>query len=193
MTRSSLFFSFVAAIMFSLAASSFLPAPAMAASIVARTVVELTELSTLVVEARVVSQESFEDGTGGIMTRTTVEVADYLKGSGPDELDIHQVGGSFQGRVMTLHGDLQMRPGEHLVLFLRSAEGALWPTLLGWSAFVVQGEGPEASITRPSADLALHIEGVGGRLEPVSPHDISTPPTLGALAAEIRTALEASR
>jgi len=171
-----------------MASPVLLSSSAHAASIVARTVPELTELSDLVVEAEVVERESFVEQSGRIMTRTTLQVARYLKGEGPERLEVMQVGGEAGGRVMTLHGDFAFAVGQHLVLFTQRNEGALWPTLLGWSAFEVQGEGPGAPVLRPHSDLALHRHDPTGRLERVDASSVPAPSTLGDLAAEILAA-----
>lgn len=166
------------------------PALLSAASIVARTVPELTDLSDYVVEADVLDTETYRQDDGRIYTRTTLKVARYLKGEGPEQLVISQLGGTVGELHMDVPGDLTLQQGQHLVLFAREAEGRIWPTLLGWSAFLVSGEGPQASVARQHVHLALYRHDMDGILQLVEEGDVPAPTTLADLVSEI---VEATR
>jgi len=157
-----------------------------AASIVARTVPELTDLSDTVVEADVMSSQSYREADGRIYTQTTLKVLEYLKGEGPEELVVSQLGGTVGDLRMEIPGDLELVQGQRVVLFARSDQGQLWPTLLGWSAFVVTGQGPEAAVSRPPADLALYRHSPEGVLQVLERGSFTGPTTLRELRDEIR-------
>ncbi len=168
-----------------------LPLAAQAASIVAWDIPTITAHSTHVVEA-VVEAVAYEPVEGGIQTRNTLRVERYLVGSGPDRIDVLQAGGRLDEHEIVVSGDLRLQAGQRTLLFLREGPGPeLFSTLLGWSAFTIDGAGPDAPVSRQVDGLATFTVNDAGLLVPIEPGSVPTPTTLGAL----RTAViaEASR
>ena len=97
---------------------------------------EMTDAADLVVEATVLSQEAKYDPTGRslIVTESTLFVQQYIKGKGPSELRLTQVGGTVNGVTETVHGAAHLQVGEPLVVFLgRTSKGADQVVLTGMS------------------------------------------------------------
>jgi hypothetical protein len=183
LTRMSLFITRLTLILF----MSILTVDASAATIVARDVAWLTTASDLIVHADVLTARQELDAAGQVWTHTTLKVRSWWKGTGPDTIEVSQLGGQFpDGRVLKIEGDLHLRPGDELVIFLDRDGDRLFSTLLAWSAFEV-GQGLQ--ITRHGADLGLLAAGPDGVLKPVSPETIDTPSDLIDLRTRVRKAL----
>jgi hypothetical protein len=100
-------------------ASTVLIGRAEAATVLAMTVEELAAGSDRVVRARVVSQRTeFDPGQGFVYRITTLEVLEDLRGEGPGEVVVRQLGGEAAGRGLLIDGDADLREGEEVVLFL---------------------------------------------------------------------------
>ncbi len=162
-----------------------LPLAAHAASIVAWDIPTMTAYSTHVVEATV-EAVTFEEVENGIQTRNTLRVERYLVGSGPDRIDVLQAGGTLGEHTMVVSGDFRLEPGQRTLLFLREGPGPeFFGTLLGWSAFTIDGRGPDAAVARQVEGLATFAVDTQGVLVPVDPRSIPTPSTLRDLRASI--------
>ena len=164
--------------------ASSVPDVASATSIVARTVPELTELSSFVVEATVGRQAAWMDASGPIYTETSLTVQRYLKGSGPAQLSVTQRGGVVGEFRDVIPGDMALRPGDRVVIFLQEKEGRLWSTLLGWSVFDVTGSGPTARVHRHASHMGLYRPSAEG-YRPATPEQLATPETLGQLVGAV--------
>ncbi len=74
--------------------------------------------ATLIVEAKVLSSESFQLNPDEIFTRHRLEVFKLLKGSLPSEIEVITYGGEVNGLRQTYTNLLTLRPGEQGVFFL---------------------------------------------------------------------------
>lgn len=176
-----------------LALSLLLPVGGHAASIVAWDVAQLTHHSDLVVEATVVSiaAEPLPDGT--VQTRNVLQVESYLKGDGPQRLDVLQLGGRIGDKVVVVWGDIQLRPGQHVVLFARGAAPEVHATLLSWSVFEIVGDGAAAPVVRATEGLEFYKQDERGELSPATEEDLRGPQTLGQLRSQVAAAAGADR
>lgn len=78
----------------------------------------MTQKSEVVVHAVVYGQEVRSDSRGRIITLTTVEVVDGLKGAAKGDLVvIYQVGGTLNGISQWIAGNHRFLPGEEFLLF----------------------------------------------------------------------------
>jgi hypothetical protein len=176
----------------SLLALLLAPLPAVAASIVAWDVGEMTSRSDYVVEATVLERLNEPLMDGGVQTRNVLSVTRYLKGSGPERLEVVQVGGTLDdGREVVLFGDIRLQPGARVVLFVRGSAPEVHATLLGWSAFEVTGSSADAAVTRNVEGLSLFTQTDDGQLAPTGPEHVTAPATLGELRGQV--AAEVSR
>jgi hypothetical protein len=84
------------------------------------TVPELTAQAGLVVHADVVDQRVVPERgqRGEIYTRTTLRVRRYLKGDGPSQLTVQQIGGQLGDLRLTVAGNARWAPGDEVVAFL---------------------------------------------------------------------------
>lgn len=87
---------------------------------------EMTHKSDVVAHARVVDQLAHWEADGRIVTTTTVEVIEAVKGAKAGELlEIYQVGGGLDGKSMWITGAHRFRVHDEVVLFAaRKTPGA---------------------------------------------------------------------
>lgn len=169
-----------------LLAALLLPLRVDAASIVAWDVAEMTSHSDYVVEATVFERINEPLLDGSVQTRNVLVVDRYLKGQGPERLEVVQAGGELgDGRVLVLFGDIRLKPGMKVVLFARGAAPEVHATLLGWSAFEVTGSGDDAKVARNVEGLSLFTQDVDGKLEQAAPDELPAPRTLGELRSQV--------
>jgi hypothetical protein len=99
---------------------------------------EQAELSTAVVIARVgVAEVLPHDRYETVMTRTTLVIDDVLYGTAPEQVLLHQVGGTLDGRTVHVPGDAKFELGERCVLFLRQVEGRWYLTAMEQSKYLL--------------------------------------------------------
>jgi len=81
---------------------------------------ELTDEATHVVRARVGAQYVHPERgqRGEIYTRTELTVLGYLKGEGPPQMTVQQLGGEFGTYRLSISGNATLRPGDEVVVFL---------------------------------------------------------------------------
>lgn len=78
----------------------------------------MTKNSNIVIQAKIIQQKVMKDDKGRIITLTTLEVEDGMKGAKTGQkLTLYQVGGELNGRVMRLQGSSVYQPGEEVILF----------------------------------------------------------------------------
>lgn len=112
----------------------------------------LADVSEYVLEGRITAKEMFwNDDETRIYTLYQIEVVDYLKGNGPTNLEVVQIGGCVDEYCQTLYPTLEMGLGTSGVLFLRSFQkerlhsDALLEVVSGPLGFVqfIQSDGRE--------------------------------------------------
>ena len=98
-----------------------LPTLAVATTLVPHTLLQRAEQSDRVVLVQVLSErvEETKGATIPLKTLTRVVVGQDLRGSGPSELTVVQLGGNRGLETMEIPGDAKFHVGETAVLFLR--------------------------------------------------------------------------
>ncbi len=98
---------------------------AKATTMVSMSLEQLTQASSKIVQGQVVSQVSrWNDDHTQILTITTVEVSQVLKGNAASTVEIEQLGGTVGNRRVFVAGDVSLRPQSEYVLFLEPATDA---------------------------------------------------------------------
>jgi len=93
--------------------------PAMATTILHRTVPELGKQSSHVVLGQVVEVRSFWNDTHTkVFTETIIQVDETYKGARQQTIRLLQPGGTVDNMKVTVHGALQWRQGEEVLLFV---------------------------------------------------------------------------
>lgn len=120
----------------------------------------LVELSDVVVQGRVVDQDTFYDETlREVTTVTTVEVDHAFLGDVGHQVEFRQWGGEWGGRIAQIPGDAQFSPYEEVVLFLVDGEdqyaGNRYLTALGQSKYTIVRSGGEISVLRNLHDIGF--------------------------------------
>jgi hypothetical protein len=157
-----------------------------AATVLAMTVEELAAGSDRVVRGRVVSMRTEVDEARGFVFRlTTLEVLEDLRGEGPREVVVRQLGGEAAGRGLLVDGDAELRVGEEVVLFLsrgRPAERVMHLKGLSLGRFSIERrpDGPAMAVRGISG---LHLVRPGG-----GPVDVATAMTLDELRVRVGAA-----
>ena len=104
---------------------------------------DLVRISDIVVRVKVgkaVTGES--DDKTKLVTRTDIEVTQFLKGSGTSHLVVQQIGGTYNGKTQRLLGDAQLAPGEDAIVFLkRGDKGLNYFSVLAQSVYHVDDKG----------------------------------------------------
>ncbi len=99
--------------------------PALATTMVSMSMEQLTQASSDIVQARVVNQISAWNATHTqIVTITTLEVSQTLKGNAASTVQIRQLGGTVGNMTVSVPGDVALRPQSEYVLFLEPAGGS---------------------------------------------------------------------
>jgi hypothetical protein len=98
-----------------------LPTLALATSLVPHTLLQRAEESDRVALVQVLSQKVEETGNAKIplKTYTRVLVGQNLRGAGPEEVTIVQIGGRLGLQSIEVPGDANFRVGETAVVFMR--------------------------------------------------------------------------
>jgi hypothetical protein len=120
----------------------------------------LAQRADRVVHARVVAQESRWSADGArIHTFSTLQVLADLKGPGPAEIVVRQIGGVVDGQAaMAVHGDAVLEVGEEIVAFLRhnpDRDPVMHLVGLAQGKFRVEGTSSEAEVVRDLSGLAF--------------------------------------
>lgn len=78
----------------------------------------MTKKSDIIIQAMVISQEIQEEPSGRLITLTTLDVLDGVKGAPTGRyVTLYQVGGELNGKVMRLSGQQPYNTGDEVVLF----------------------------------------------------------------------------
>jgi hypothetical protein len=141
--------------------------PARATTMVSMSMEQLTQASSDIVQAHVVSQVSEWNATHTqIVTITTFEVSQTLKGNASSNIQIRQLGGTVGHLTQTIMGDVTFRPQGEYILFLEPAEGSNYRVVgMSQGAYPVYTDGTsrEARVILPLNQTQLQsILGGGG-------------------------------
>ncbi len=99
--------------------------PAGATTMVSMSMEQLTQASSDIVQARVVNQVcEWNAPHTQIVTITTLEVSETLKGNATSTVQIRQLGGTVGNMTVSVPGDVAFRPQGEYVLFLEPADGS---------------------------------------------------------------------
>jgi hypothetical protein len=140
----------------------------------------------LVVRAHVgAAHSAFVPERGSILTWTELEITDVLKGQASSTLVLRQMGGTADGQTMAVPGDAHLRPGDDVILFLRTDHGGggsdVFLLALAQSAYFVNGQ--EAS--RDLSQLTFAVLGGPSGTQLSDPgHEVSM--RVDALISQIR-------
>lgn len=163
-----------------------LTAPAAATVAQRLSVSELTKQAVVVVHAEVVDRYVVPDRgpRGEIYTRTVLAVTDYLKGDGPRQLMVQQLGGQLGELEMRIEGNARMHPGDEVIAFLDVDPEARLAYVVGLAQGVYQVRRGvrDVSLWRDLSGLAFYQAGAVEVARDVPPPSL---PTLRARVAEV--------
>ncbi len=123
-------------------AALFLSSLSLASSIVPHTLKDRVRTADRVVLAQVVSSQTVAaDGDPRkLKTISKVLIGEDLKGTGPREVEVVQLGGSLNGWQATVPGDAHLEPGETAFLFLRCTGARCCLVALGEGRLQIKGD-----------------------------------------------------
>lgn len=126
---------------------------------------DLVRISDIVVRVKVgkaVTGQS--DDKASIITRTDLEVTQFLKGTSNKFITVQQIGGRYNGKTQRVLGDAQLALGEDAIVFLKRGEkGITHFSILAQSVYHVDDKG----IARRNLDGLTLVKRSGDRLQPV--------------------------
>ncbi len=164
---------------------------ARATVVVPLTLADQVDQADMIVRATVGAQHSaFVPERGAILTWTSLEVTEVLKGQVPRTLTLRQMGGSANGMQQRVPGDAELRPGQDVVLFLRHGEGdTVFLFALAQSCYFVDAE--HGTVYRDLRSLTFAVLGQNGtQLQAPAPDPLTG---VDALRARIRELLGGAR
>jgi len=141
--------------------------PARSTTLIAMSVRQLTQASSDIVRAQAVRQASrWNQGHTQIITVTTCEVAQTLKGHVPSTIEVEQPGGRVQNVGMLVPGTAALLPESEYVLFLETpAEGSMF-RLVGMAQGALRiyqdASTHEALVILPFSQRQIQEEVAGG-------------------------------
>jgi len=126
---------------------------------------DLVRISDIVVRVKVgkaISGES--DDKTVLVTRTDIEVTQFLKGTSDRNLTIEQFGGKINGKTQRVLGDAKLVPGEDAIVFLKRGEkGKNYFSVLSQSVYHVDDKG----MARRNFEGLTLVKRSGDKMQPV--------------------------
>lgn len=144
----------------------------------------------LVVRATVGAQQSaFVPERGAILTWTSLQVTETLKGQAPRTLTLRQMGGAADGMVQRVPGDAVLQPGQDVVLFLHREGDTVFLLALAQSCYFV--DATHGTVYRDLSNLTFAVLGQSGTrlIEPPADRIVR----LDALLSQIRSLVGGAR
>ena len=100
---------------------------ARATTMVSMSMEQLTQASSDIVQARVVSQVcAWNAAHSQIVTITSLAVSQSLKGNASSTIQVQQLGGTVDHVTQSIMGDVSFRPQSEYILFLEPADGSIF-------------------------------------------------------------------
>ncbi|MEI6805991.1 MAG: hypothetical protein WCK49_05730 [Myxococcaceae bacterium] len=116
----------------------------------------MTRNSGVVIQAKVISQKVEQEPGGRIVTLTTLQVKDGMKGAKTgQEITLYQVGGEYRGRVMRLQGASVYKLGEEVMLFGVPYRDQIVSYGLGLGKFNIIKDQNEIRVTEDIHDIEV--------------------------------------
>lgn len=157
---------------------------------------ELTHRSEVVVQAVVRNVVTFKDDKGRLITETSLEVIDGIRGAKVgDVVPVQQLGGSLDGQQAWIAGNHRFRVGEEVVFFgvrLKSDRRVAIPYGVGFGIFdVVDDVDGRHVVEIGSGDVSQVVRSPDGgtTMAPVTPRHFDN---LDAFKAQLRSILAAT-
>ncbi len=148
---------------------------------------KMTELSALVVHARVGTKRTVEERPGALTTLIDLEVIASFKGKAAPGtgITLMQMGGQKGDFIQSIPGTSHFKVGEEVVVFLAAFQGRYVQVGVGLGRFAVKRGQGEVLAVEEFGDVAFASPGKDGVIRPgQAPKPARIP--LERLAAEIR-------
>jgi hypothetical protein len=158
--------------------------------VVPLTLAEQVDRADVIVRATVGARQSaFVPERGAILTWTTLNVTEVLKGQASSTLTLRQMGGSANGMVQRVPGDAELTTGQDVVLFLHREGDTVFLLALAQSCYFV--DAAHGTVHRDLSNLTFALLGQNGTqlIEPPADGIVR----LDALRSEIRSLLGGAR
>ncbi|GEM_PF-6293515 len=139
----------------------FFSAQASATTMVFADLEKMIEISDLIVEGTVVSQNTYvSEELGHVVTTTKIKTTTVFYGKEEASYSFTQWGGDYDGKMAHIPGDAAFKIGEKVVLFLatpkhKNEKGFLFLSLLAQSKYTVTNSGTKKMVTRDLSDVAF--------------------------------------
>ena len=149
--------------------------------------VQQAQLSDAVVVARIGSAHTApHPDYPTIMTDTTIIVEEVLFGQAPTELQLRQIGGTYQEKTLYIPGDARLKYDERVVLFLNENNGQWYLTALEQSKYTLVKQGRRGLVLSRTLNDGFVLRDASGQLRPYTPPN-KPPETLRSFRLRMRT------
>ena len=148
---------------------------------------KMTELSAVVVHARVGTQRTLEERPGSLTTLIDLEVIEAFKGklAPGDGITLMQMGGQKGDFIQSIPGTSTFKTGEEVVVFLAAFQGRYVQVGVGLGRFAVKRGQTGVLVIEEFGDVAFASPGKDGVIRPGHAPEPARLP-LARLAAEVR-------
>jgi hypothetical protein len=148
---------------------------------------QMTNMSSVVIHARVGKINVAEERPGALSTLIELEVLSSYKGKlqAGRVITLMQVGGQKGDLIQSIPGTSEFRIGEELVLFLSAFANRYVQVGVGLGRFVVSRNGGEVIVAEEFGDVSFASPGKDGVIRP-GPSPLPARLKLSELAREIR-------
>lgn len=143
---------------------------------------ELVRTSDLITRVKVGKASYGEsDDKRNLVTRTSLEVTQFLKGTSNTHLVVEQFGGKYNGKTQKVMGDALLTTGEDAVVFLkRDEKGRIHLSVLAQSVYHIDDKG----MARRNFEGLTLLQRSGDKLQPIKV--VEQPETVESLMTDIR-------
>ena len=148
---------------------------------------KMTELSALVVHARVQTQRTLEERPGALTTLIDLEVIETFKGKAAPGtgITLMQMGGQKGDFIQSIPGTSHFKVGEEVVVFLAAFKDRYVQVGVGLGRFAIKRDQNNVLAVEEFGDVAFASPGKDGVIRPgEAPKPARLP--LARLAAEVR-------
>lgn len=172
--------------------SFLLPSSVFATQVLRTSAEQMAQRSDMVLHARVVAQRvEWNTEKSRILTLTTLEIINSLKGKAGKSIVVYQVGGSLDGVTYKIPGAIKLDKGEEIIFFGVRFRDMIASYGMGLGKFVVSRTGKSATVLPHYGDVEFVSRQSDGRIGNDT-HGPDSPQSLTAFIARIKKAVKGS-
>jgi hypothetical protein len=151
---------------------------------------QMAQRSDMVLHARVVDQRvEWNTKKSRVLTLTTLEIINAIKGKARESIVVYQVGGTLDGVTYKIPGAIKLEKGEEIIFFGVRFRDMIASYGMGLGKFVVSRTGKSATVLPHYGDVEFVTRQSDGRIGKDT-HGPDSPQPLAAFIARIKKAVK---